>query len=255
MVPGWSGRRRQVKPPAQVSASTRSSRGWEDSGWTPGWTRLQPLLVGGGQGEAGPGPSRGPASDLPTILPHHMAADLGRDDGGIAPSCRSSPPGPPCATGDPGETRKGQEGGQVGRYRVSDRTQQALCLSGGARAGDYSAPVPRDLRKSLPRSTQGGLPTPAQPQGHIWQTRNVLCAWWVPGCCVPVSVPEGPQHLLPHAPPKPKLSEGRQGVPCPGGATPGPPLALSPRPRIPVTLPLTTRDSVSPTVRTGRPPK
>ena len=148
MVPGWSGRRRQIKPPAQVSASTRSSRGWEDSERTPGRTRLQPSLVGG-RGEGGPGPSRGPTSDLPTILPHHMAADPGRDDGGITPSCRSSPPGPPCATGDPG--RPGRAKRMVREEIQSDGQDTAGSLpwgrGEGACAGDYSAPCPQGLRE------------------------------------------------------------------------------------------------------------
>ena len=163
-------------------------------------------------------------------------------------------PAPQGTRGD----QEGPRGWSERRYRVTDRTQRAVCLGVGGRGHvpeTTQPPVPKDFGKAFLDPYKRAFPYPHSHRGHTWRTTNVICAWWVPGCHVPASVPEGPQHLLPPAPPKPKLIEGRQGVPCPGKATPGPPLALSPRPRIPVTLPLTTGDSVSPAVRTGRPPK
>lgn len=233
MVPVWSGRRRQVKPPAQVSASTRSSRGWKDSEPTPGQTQACSHHRWRGGERWGLDPADGRPLTCPPPCPTRWPqTQVGTAEASLLPA---GPVHRACPA--PGGPRGDQEGprGWSGRETVMDRVQGALYLGGGGATcrGLLSLLSPGASGKAFLEPHKGVLPHPDSHRGHTWYTTNVLCAWWVPECHVPASVPEGPQHLLPPAPPKPKLSEGRQGVPCPGGATPGPPLALSPRPRIP----------------------
>lgn len=167
------------------------------------------------------------------------------------------PTRPPCA-GDPGETREGPEGEvRPGRYRVSDRTLAGTLPQWRGTCWGLLSLSPQDLQEK-PSSihTRGPSHAPAQPQGPSGRQESVLCAWWVPGCCVPVSVPEGPQHLLPHMHPEAyKLSEGAKGYHALEEPTPRPSSGPVSGPGIPVTLPLTTRDSVSPHCQNRRPPK
>ena len=98
----------------------------------------------------GPCPGRQLTSDLPTILPHQMAADLGGDSNGITPSCRSSPPGLPCTRGAPGRWGRAK---RVVRQGESDGQGAVGALPwgwGGHMPWTAQPPVPRGLGKSLP---------------------------------------------------------------------------------------------------------
>lgn len=112
-----------------------------------------------------------------------------------------------------GETGR-QEGGQVREIQsVGQGMTGTLPQWGGGTCWGLLSPVPRDLREK-PSSihTRGPSHTHFSHRATSGRQETSFVPGGCPGAASPVSVPEGPQHLLPHAPRSLSSVRGAQGT-------------------------------------------